>query len=131
MVSTRVIESVITDTIKNHPAVFIFALALVAGLLYFSYSTFALKADLQSVELRIAARLMVLEIQADKRDTEMQIRALEAEMFDLERLEKAQQATRRDMQRLWKLKKTSDRLESGRAQMASALQDLERGLARQ
>ena len=131
MVSARVIESVITDTIKHHPAVFIFALAMAAGLLYFSYSTFALKADLNAVELRIAARLMVLEIQADKRDTEMQIRALDTEMFDLERIEKAQQATRRDMQRLWQLRKTSKRLESGLGQMTAALRDLERGLARQ
>ncbi len=54
VVGSRVVESVITDTIKHHPALFIFVAAMVIGVLYFSYSTFALKADLKAVEVRIA-----------------------------------------------------------------------------
>ena len=128
VVGSRVVESVITDTIKHHPALFIFVAAMVIGVLYFSYSTFALKADLKAVEVRIAARLVLLEINAEKRDVDAQIRALDAEVFELERIEKAQQATRRDMQRLWELKRKATRLDGGLAQLESALRGLKRGL---
>ncbi len=113
MVGTRLLDTVIGDTIRNHPALFIFSAAVAGSIIFFSYSTFALKGDLINARQQMTQRLVALELKADVRDVESQIRSFESEIFELERIERAQEATRRDLRRLYDLKNKHRKLERG------------------